>query len=152
MSITDEKNQVITALLNGTIMAVRNSIPIQATIGKPELFSNSLQLQYGVFIGITGDIRGKLVLSGDRQVFSGIGEAMFGMPIQDDMLVSLSGELGNIIAGGLSTNIGQNGMKTDITAPTIMEGITKLLGYDKVIRLPIGFQAVGDLHVYLVID
>lgn len=152
MSITDDKSKAITHLLNGTMMSVKNSIPIESNFGKPELSGKSLQLHFGVLIGITGDVRGKLILSGEMQVFSSIGEAMFGMPIQEEMVISLSGELGNIIAGGLSTNIGQSGLKTDITAPTVIEGSTNLLGYEKVIRLPLEFHTVGALDLFLIID
>ncbi|WP_010095304.1 chemotaxis protein CheX [Ornithinibacillus scapharcae] len=152
MTSTEERSKAITSLLNGTIMSVKNTIPVQHTIGKPQLSGESLKLQFGVLIGITGDIKGKLVLSGESNVFSSIGEAMFGMPIQDEMLVSLSGELGNIIAGGLSTNIVQSGLKTDITAPTIIEGNMTISGYERVIQLPVLFNAIGELDLFLIID
>ena len=51
-----------------------------------------------MLIGITGDVKGLLVLEGNEIVFGGIGEAMFGMPLEGEMLGSFSGELGNMIA------------------------------------------------------
>ncbi|MEN2769041.1 chemotaxis protein CheX [Ornithinibacillus xuwenensis] len=147
-----EKSKAITILLNGTMASIKNVIPIQYEMSKPQLSGESLKIQFGVLIGITGDIKGNLVLSGDSSVFGAIGEAMFGMPLQDEMLVSFSGELGNMIAGGLSTNIVESGITTDITAPTIVEGSTTLLGYEKAIRLTVNFNAIGELNLYLLVD
>ncbi|SET07908.1 chemotaxis protein CheX [Oceanobacillus limi] len=152
MTIANEKSKSITTLLNGTIASIKNVVPIQHEVNGPQLLQNALKVQFGVLIGITGDLRGKLVLTGDTKVFGGIGEAMFGMPLEGEMLSSFSGELGNMIAGGLSTNIIESGIKTDITAPTIMEGSTSLSGYEKAIHLTAAFESVGELDIYLLVD
>ena len=146
------KSDYVTTLLNGTIASLKNIIPINHTIGKPQLSQQSLKLQFGVLIGITGDVKGRLVLSGEPSLFGSIGEVMFGMPLQDEMLVSFSGELGNMLAGGLSTIIVENGITTDITAPTIMEGNTTLSGYVRSIELPVSFESIGELKLYLLLD
>lgn len=150
--LLQEKSKAITTLLNGTIASIKNVIPIEYGVSKPQLSGESLKLGFGVLIGITGDVRGKLVLSADSTVFGAIGERMFGMPLEGEMLVSFSGELGNMIAGGLSTNIVQSGITTDITAPTIMEGKTTLLGYERAIRLTVSFGSIGELDLYLLVD
>jgi chemotaxis protein CheX len=148
----EEKSKAITSLLNGAIVTVKNTIPIQHEISKPQMSGDSLKLQFGVLIGITGDLKGKLILSGETAVFSSIGESMFGMPVQDEMLVSFSGELGNILAGGISTTIVQSGITTDITSPTIIEGNTTISGYERAIHLPVTFQATGTLNIFLLVD
>ena len=153
MAITTEKrNQVITSLLNGTFASIGNVIPLAFTRDNPRLLNQDLQLKFGVLIGITGDIKGKLVLTGELPVFGSIGEAMFGMPIEGDMLFSFSGELGNMIAGGLSTNIVEQGIKTDITSPTVMEGSTRLTGFGNALHVPVSFEGAGDIGIYLLID
>src|SRR5690625_5093047 len=121
-----ERNKSITDLLNGTSKALDTVIPIQHKLSRPQLIEQSFQIQFGVLIGITGDIRGKLLLDGEKQTFGNIGETMFGMSIENDMLTSFSGELGNMLAGNLSTNIVDNGITIDITAPTNMEGVTQI--------------------------
>jgi chemotaxis protein CheX len=146
------KSDYITTLLNGTIVSLKNIVPINHTIGKPQLSQKSLQIQFGVLIGITGDVKGKLVLSAEKPLFGAIGEAMFGMPLQDEMLVSFSGELGNMLAGGLSTIIVEKGITTDITAPTIMDGNTMLSGYERSLVLPVTFESIGELNLYLLLD
>ena len=149
---TKERNQIITSLLNGTFASIRNVVPLPFTRNNPSLLNRDLQLKFGVLIGITGDIKGKLVLTGELPVFASIGEAMFGMTVEGDMLFSFSGELGNMIAGGLSTNIIEQGIKTDITSPTVMEGDTRLTGFGNALYVPVSFEGAGDIGIYLLID
>lgn len=153
MTTTKTKTtEIITYLLNGTMASIKNVVPIPHRASKPTLQQDSLKLQYGVLIGITGDIKGNLVLTSEIDVFQKIGETMFGMPLGPEMLTSFSGELANMIAGGLSTNMAQYGVKTDISAPTIIEGTTTLSGYRNVISLPLHFEAIGELTIFLLLD
>lgn len=153
MGQTDNnKTQTVTELLNGAFQAIGEIIPIAHQIEKPKLLERALNIQFGVLIGFVGDIRGKLVINGDVPVFGSIGEAMFGMAVEGEMLASFTGELGNMIAGRLSTNIAENGIKTDITSPTIMQGNTTLSGFEKALDVTISFQNIGNMSVYLLID
>jgi len=68
------------------------------------------------------------------------------------MLMSFSGELGNMIAGSLSTNIVAQGIKTDITSPTILQGSTTLSGYDRAIHTVVQFAEIGQMDIYLLLD
>lgn len=147
-----ERNKSITTLLNGTNSALKQVVPIQQQISKPKLLNELLLVQFGVFIGITGDIKGKIVFVGEQSTFGSIGEVMFGSQINEEMLTSFSGELGNMIAGNLSTNIVSNGVAIDITAPTIIEGKAKISGYDVAIHLTTSFEQVGNLDIYLLLD
>ncbi|WP_010647690.1 chemotaxis protein CheX [Oceanobacillus massiliensis] len=149
---TEQRNRSVTSLLNGTNESLKSIIPLDYQLSKPGLLAKPLNIQFGVLIGFTGDLKGKLILSGELDVFGAIGQAMFGMAIEGEMLASFSGELGNMLAGNLSTNIVQNGIMTDITAPTIMNGDTTLSGYDKAIHLTASFEKSGNLDIYLLID
>ncbi|WP_246570082.1 chemotaxis protein CheX [Lentibacillus saliphilus] len=147
-----DQNKAITVLLNGTHAAINNVIPITHRTEKPELQKREFPLTYGVLIGITGDIGGKLVLTGHPDTFKIIGETMFGMPLGDDMLASFSGELGNMIAGGLSTFISENHTHVNITAPTLLQGQTTLSGYKLAIKVTTVFDQAGDLSLFLMLD
>ncbi len=127
-------------------------VPMDYQLSKPGLLGKTLSLQFGVLIGFTGALRGKLILAADLSVFASVGEAMFGMVVEGEMLTSFSGEFGNMLAGNLSTTIGDNGMVIDITAPTIMQGNTRLSGYDKAIHLTASLINTGDLDIYLLLD
>ncbi|AXI10047.1 chemotaxis protein CheX [Oceanobacillus sp. 143] len=147
-----ERNRNVTSLLNGMQHSLQSIIPLNHQLSKPSLLEHTLQLTLGVLIGITGDIRGKLIFSGNQAVFGSIAESMYGMAIDGEMLTSFSGELGNMIAGNLATNIVQYDLRVDITAPTIIEGNTILSGYDKAIQLSAHFGHSEDLEIYLIID
>nr|WP_226037134.1 chemotaxis protein CheX [Aquibacillus saliphilus] len=152
MLTTEERSQNVTNLLNGTITSIKNVIPLELNLDKPQISEQSLKIEFGVLIGITGDIKGKMILNGDPAVFGYIGHKMFGMPLEGEMLSSFSGELGNMIAGGMSTNIIEQGLGTDITSPTILEGKTTLRGYKKALLLPVSFESAGTMNIYLLLD
>lgn len=151
-ALQTKRSETITDLLNATLLSVKTVVPIDCQIMKPRLLQDKLTLHYGVFIGMTGDIQGKLILTGDPKTFGLIGQSMFGMPLEGEMLLSFSGELGNMIAGGLSTNIVKNGIDMNITAPTMMQGDTKLAGYKQALEVPVEFENIGQLNVFLLID
>ena len=109
-------------------------------------------MQFGVIIGFTGDVKGQLILAGNMETFGTIGETMYGMPLAGEMLTSFSGELGNMLAGGLATKVAEAGIRTDITSPTIIQGDMNVSGYNKAIYMDAVFDAVGTLDIYLLLD
>ncbi|MFZ3577038.1 chemotaxis protein CheX [Virgibacillus sp. DJP39] len=149
---TEERNRSVKELLNGRYISLKTVVPIEHKISKPSLLEQMLQIQFGVLIGITGDVKGKLVLSGDTNVFGSIGESMFGMALEGEMLTSFSGELGNMIAGSLSTNIVKEGINTGITSPTIIQGNTTLSGFNKALKVTVVFEEIGEMEIYLLLD
>ncbi len=87
---TNERNRMITELLNETIFSFQNIVPMTFEISRPQLRTNPVNIQFGVLIGMTGDIRGHLVLSGKSSLFQTIGEKMFGMVLDGPMLSSFT--------------------------------------------------------------
>lgn len=143
----------VTDILNGTIHAVRSILPLEITVDKPSLFTQPFtQHSIGVLIGMTGDVRGRIIIDGDSLIFGKIGEAMFGMALEGEMLESFSGELGNMIAGNLSTFISDKGFEMDITPPTVLVGGAKVYGFSKALKLPVQIQNVGELMIVLMIE
>lgn len=142
-----------TEILNGTIESVKSILPFEISINKPSQISAPFfQESFGVLIGITGDLRGRIIIDGNEHIFSKVGETMFGMLLEGEMLESFSGELGNMIAGNLSTFVSKNGIEMDITPPTVLIGKTKMYGFEKALRLPISLQAIGTLNIILMIE
>lgn len=147
-----QRNIAVKELLNGTHIAIKTVVPLSHQLSKPSLGGKELALNFGVLIGITGDVKGKLVLSGDLDVFQGIGEMMYGMALEGDMLTSFSGELGNMLAGRIATTISDKGINIDITSPTIIQGDTHLTGHKQALKLTVTYEALGDIDVFLLID
>lgn len=146
------KDQAIPYLIEKVSLSMEQVVPLQVARTEPALLGQSLCLSFGVLIGFTGDIKGKVILSGEPEVFGEIGQAMFGMPIEGEMLQSFSGELGNMIVGGFSTNIMEKEIKTDITAPTIMQGSTTLSGYENAYELLFTMEQVGKIKIFFLLD
>jgi len=142
----------ITNLLNASIRAINHIMTMKNTISDPILVGHTLHLNYGVLIGLVGEIEGKLMITGDPDVFAMIGEKLFGMPLAGEMLKSFTGELGNMIAGGISTDIGNQGMDIDITSPTIIEGDSILSGYKQGIQLQITLSERHRFELNLLVD
>lgn len=146
-------SETITITLNETMKAIQSVIPLSVHVQKPTLVTAPIvQPEMGVLIGITGDIRGRIIIEGDKNTFSKVGEAMFGMALEGDMLESFSGELGNMIAGNLSSNIYQQGINMDITPPTVMVGQTKLYGFHKAVLLPVELETTLKLNIVLMLE
>ncbi len=143
----------VTNILNGTIESVKAVLPLDISIEKPNIFTEPYtQHSIGVLIGMTGDARGRIIIDGDEIVFGKIGEAMYGMALEGEMLESFAGELGNMIAGSLSTFISQKGINMDITPPTVLVGQTKVYGFSKAFRLPIEITNVGSILIVLMVE
>lgn len=148
-----QKGKLVMELLNDTLGAIKSVVPMDYGLRKPfSILDQSLCMSFGVLIGFTGDVKGKLVLKGSERFFGSLGEKMYGMALVDDMLSSFAGELGNMVAGGMATNLAKNGIRTDITSPTVMKGNTSLSGFENAIGVNISYLGLGDMEIYLVLD
>ena len=142
----------VTGILNGTLNAIRSVVPTCVSTGTPKLVTTPIvQPEMGVLIGITGQVRGRLFVEAKHTVFASIAEAMFGMQLEGDMLESFVGELGNMIAGNMSTLVSQESINIDITPPTVLVGQTKLSGYETAIVIPVQLESNDELRVLLMV-
>lgn len=143
----------VTTVLNGMISALKSVLPLTIEIQKPDIISQPFtQEAISVLIGTTGDVPGRIVIEGTGFNMSKIGEAMFGMPLEGEILESFAGEFGNMIAGNLATTLSQKDIIIDITPPTVLVGNTKMFGFEKAVCLPIDIENIGTIHVILMID
>lgn len=146
-------SKIVTEVLNSTIDSLKSVLPISLLIDSPKLYNASFTgHSIGVLVGITGDIKGRILIDGEYDLFSKIGEKMFGMPIQAEMIESFSGELGNMIVGNMSTNISQKGFVIDITPPTVIIGHSSFSGFDKALCLPVQLEQIGELNLLLMLE
>ncbi|EDL63583.1 chemotaxis protein CheX [Bacillus sp. SG-1] len=143
----------VTDILNGTIQSIKSVIPLPVKVDQPTLLAEPLRThKIGVLIGLTGDIRGQIIFDGDVEDFQGLGASMFGMPLEGEMLESFAGELGNMIAGNLSTKIAELGHSMDITPPTVIVGESRLSGFDRALKLPITVENAGEFIIVIMVD
>lgn len=144
---------VITHVLNASMDAVTSVVPNVVHRSRPSLITAPVHQQdIGVLIGITGDVRGRLILESKRETFGRVAAALFGMALEGEMLDSFVGELGNMIAGNMSTYASGQGVYVDITPPTVMIGESKLYGFEKAILIPLEVASGGDMQILLILE
>lgn len=144
------KEKEVLHLVNGTIASLKNILPVQNEFQPLQVVKNHGEVHFGTTVCFTGDIQAELILHGDRGVFSQIGQQMFGMPVEGELLQSFTGEFGNMVAGNLSTIIVEQGFQTDITPPTILDGTTNFLG--NAIKIIVKLKDIGALNASLIIE
>lgn len=140
-------------ILNGTITSLSTVIPVKLDVLAPSLtVQPHEQKELSVLVGLIGGIRGRLIIDTSIEAIDTIGQAMFGMKIEGEMIESFTGELGNMVAGNLCTVLENNGLTVDISPPTVMVGTTKFFGFKQAFKLPVVLENGQTLTVLLTID
>ncbi|WP_025026370.1 chemotaxis protein CheX [Caldalkalibacillus mannanilyticus] len=145
-------NEKMTRTLNATVQSIKLVIPLAIELQAPKLIQGKTFSEMGVAIGITGEMSGKILFQGPTQTFSAIGNTMFGMPLEGEMLYSFAGELGNMIAGNLSTIVFQTGTQIDITPPTVLKDADTFPTLIKGIHLETILTNAGKFQILLSIE
>ena len=140
-------------ILNGTITSLTAVIPVKLDVLSPSLIVQPyMQKELSVLIGFVGGMKGRMIIDTSKEVINTIGQAMFGMSIEGEMVESFTGELGNMIAGNLCTILEKDGLTLYISPPTVMSGETKFFGFKQAFKLPVRLEDGKMLHVLLTID
>ncbi len=135
-------------IANTLIQVVPAVIPFPLSLHPPvSSFPSRPSSEWGVLVGITGDIRGNLLVKGTSQTFGQLGQNLFGMPLEGAMLESFTGELGNMIAGNFSSHIFQRGFSIDITPPTLMTEESSFYQMAYEFSIPINIDQIGDMSI-----
>ncbi|MCR5793022.1 MAG: chemotaxis protein CheX [Lachnospiraceae bacterium] len=115
----------INPFLMAAKQVLKNMCGVDAEIGKPflkdaEFTSDSIV----IIIGVTGEMRGQVMLGFENPVACDIASKMCMMPITvlDEISTSAICELGNMIMGNTATLFSNNDIGIDITPPTLCTG------------------------------
>lgn len=96
------------------------------TFKKPFLRQASYSIDdLNVIIGVTGDLRGQMIMSMSKQTAKNVASRMMGgMEVTelDEIALSAVGELGNMIAGNAGRLLGEAKLRIDIAPPAVLEG------------------------------
>ncbi|MFJ7933491.1 chemotaxis protein CheX [Sporosarcina sp. NPDC096371] len=140
-------------ILNATIVSLSTIIPIKLEFLAPTRIVQPYdQKELSVLIELVGSVKGQLILDSSTDIIAKIGQTMFGMTIESEMVESLTGEIGNMIAGNLCTLLEKDGLILDISPPTVMAGTKKFCDFKQAIKLPVRFDNGAILNVLLTID
>lgn len=110
-----------------------------------------------IIIGITGDIKGQVILSFNVNTACMISsKMMMGMPVDElnDMAKSAISELANMILGNAATLLSQKGLAVDITPPSLCLGKDLMISVNnsKNICVPLKFDndSVFEINISIV--
>ncbi len=98
-----------------------------------------------IMIGVTGEMRGQVIIGFTFKHACEIASKMMGMPVEDmdELSMSAISELGNMIMGNAATILSTKGIGIDITPPTLGRGsVSFTTSYTKNICIPL--MAAGE--------
>ena len=120
------KPEYVNSFIKATFEIIKMAAQIELKTGKPFVQVNPFHAtEVIIVVGITGEIRGQAMISIPGSMAKHIASnMMMGMPVDelDDMAKSALQELGNMIMGNAATLLYNEGVKIDITPPTLMLG------------------------------
>lgn len=142
--------------INPFLMAAKKVIQdvcfVEVAMQKPGLKEASFGTDtWVIMIGITGEMKGQVLIAMSESAACNIASKMCMMEIQtiDDFAASALSELGNMIMGNAATVFASNGVGIDITPPTLTHGQMSFAGtFAKNLCIPMRF-AETSIELYL---
>lgn len=145
--------KTIQLILNHMIRSLKEIVPfpidVQAPTMTPEPY---VQKELSVLIGLVGALKGRIVIDTTLETIQNIGQEMFKMAIEEHFVESLSGEIGNMLAGNLCVGLESDGLVLDISTPTVMTGQAKFHGFGKAITLPVTIAGEPRMKILIMLD
>jgi len=133
----------INVFLMATSKILQDMCGYHVKIGKPavkksEFTSDSVV----IMIGVTGEMRGQVMLAFENSIACDIAGKMMMMPVEqlDEISTSAICELGNMIMGNASTVFSVEGVGIDITPPTMCRGNVSFQGAVANLCIPIYYE------------
>lgn len=111
-------------LLSAT-KVMKDMCMVDVKLGKPSITeANFTADTVIIMIGITGEIKGQVLITFSPTTSCDIASRMMMMPVTslDEISISAISELGNMILGNAATVFSTKGIEIDITPPTICRG------------------------------
>lgn len=137
--------EYINPFIEASQNVIRDFCRIEVKLGKPYLTSSSYEGDtLMVIVGITGDLRGQVIITMNYEVARSVASnMMMGMPVPDlnDMAKSAVSELANMILGNSATIFSNKGIVLDITPPSLCFGSNLSISVSdaKTICIPLHF-------------
>lgn len=118
--------EMINPFISAAQSVLKDIAQMSTKMGKPYL--KNPEYEGGIItiiIGMTGEMRGQVILSLSEEVACSIAShMMMGMPVPElnDMAKSAVSELSNMILGNAATIFSTKGISVDITPPNLVMG------------------------------
>ena len=145
------KVEFINPFIKATTGVLKTLTDIDFVTGKPYVKASPYTAkEVLIIVGITGEIRGQVVITLDVAFAKKMASMMMmGMPVDelDELSKSALSELGNMIMGNTATLLFNEGVSVDITPPTLMVGqqLSISSGSMRTICIPLTAPGLGEL-------
>ena len=128
---------------------------VDVKIGKPYIKDTEFTVDtLVIIIGITGEIRGQVMIAFSNVIACDIASKMIMMPVtlMDELSTSAICELGNMILGNTATIFSMKGIGIDITPPTLCTGnVSFSNNYTQNICIPLVYDSNKTIEINVAI-
>ncbi len=142
------KQEYINPFIKASIEVLNQTTQMNFKTGAPNLRKSPfLPDEVLVSLGITGELRGKVILSMPEETAKTVAsKMMMGMPVNelDEMSKSALCELGNMVMGNVATLFFNDGIQIDITPPTLLKGKNIEISTSNMVTICIPIEAEGQ--------
>lgn len=126
-------------------VSVLHDFGIETKVGKPSIKKEiaSEKNSLVIMIGVTGEMKGQVMISFQNEVACEVASKMMMMPVTEmnEMSVSAICELGNMILGNSATIFSTKGIGIDITPPAMCSGeVVFSTSYAANVCIPLTFE------------
>lgn len=131
---------LVPTVLSGLEKVLTQHLGFTYSTGAPILGQLMVQTDdVSVLVGMTGDVRGEIILSMDYDVLKAIVGVMCGFTVEiiDDMGWSAFSEFGNWVGAACCTAFHELQVNTNITPPVLQEGKSSLRASSHFISVPV---------------
>lgn len=134
----------INPFLMAATSILRDMCQINTKMGTPYVKTNEFASESVIIIiGVTGELRGQVIIGLPITVAYDIASRMIMMPITEmnELSMSALSELGNMILGNAATILSTKNIGIDITPPTLCQGTMSIASmYAKNICVPLSYE------------
>lgn len=123
--MTEISADFINPFLVAATKILKDMVMVDTKMGKPFVKTSEFtDDSVVIMIGVTGEVRGQVMIAFENGVACDIASKMLMMPVAtlDEIENSAICELGNMILGNAATIFSTKGVTIDITPPTMVQG------------------------------
>ncbi len=148
---------VVNAFSAATVVVLKNYCNASVTKGDVRIRATSSSIGgLAVFVGITGDLSGKLLFNMNKETSLELASVLNNEEIieVDDIFVATIKEFTNMVAGGAINTLSTKHIDLDMTPPSIMiSNQISLVEYGASQMLSISYSTgLGNITLYLLFD
>lgn len=145
--------EYINPFLVSASKVVKDMCQYEVKVGKPYVKKTNFEKDsIIIMIGVTGVIRGQVMIAFGLQSAMDISSKMIMMPLTElnEIAESAICELGNMILGNAATILSTKGVEIDITPPSIVKGNLSITNnFAQNICIPLQYEEDKSFEIYV---